>query len=179
MVFDKDGRLIDPPNLELPISIDRSNAAPQNLDFDINVGGVTALAVPTSNLAIVIQDGSPPGTLTDFNIDTTGIINGTFDNGITRRLGQVQLARFINPAGLVGLENNLYRQGPNSGLAFTTAPGTNGTGTIIAGSLELSNVDIATSFVQLLQASTFFSANTRVISTTQNCSKTLLALPRT
>ena len=163
----------------IPVTVLRNNAAPTDLTFNLNVKGVSSLSVTRSTLAVVSQDGSPAGTLIDYGIDQSGVIVGTFDNGITRNLGQVVLARFSNPQGLVAQENNLYRQGPNSGLPFITEPGTNGVGSILSGSLELSNVDVAVSFVQLLTASTAFSANSRVIATTQELFQTLLQLPRT
>lgn len=147
------------------------------LEFRLNVDGISGLAVARSTLAVVSQDGSPPGTLIDFAVGPDGIIQGVFDNGVSRTLGQVVLARFSNNSGLVALENNLYRQGPNSGLPFITAPG-NGVGTLLNGALELSNTDVATSFVSLLTASTAFSANSRVIATTQELFQTLLSLPR-
>lgn len=179
LTFDADGRLISPTSLNVPVTVSRQNAAPTDLTFNLNVRGISALAVQSSTLAVVSQDGSPPGTLIDYGIDSGGTIVGTFDNGITRSLGQVVLARFSNPQGLVGLDGNNYRQGPNSGLPFITQPGTNGVGNILSGSLELSNVDVAVSFVQLLTASTAFSANSRVIATAQDLFQSLLQLPRT
>ncbi|MBY0588689.1 flagellar hook-basal body complex protein [bacterium] len=147
------------------------------LEFQLDVSGISALAVDRSSLAVVSQDGTPPGTLVDYNVGPNGVIQGVFDNGASRTLGQVVLARFSNNSGLVSLDNNLYRQGPNSGLPFITAPG-NGVGTLLNGALELSNTDVATSFVSLLTASTAFSANSRVIATTQELFQTLLNLPR-
>ncbi len=147
------------------------------LEFNLDVSGISALSVDRSSLAVVSQDGTPPGTLVDYNVGPNGVIQGVFDNGASRTLGQVVLARFSNNSGLVSLDNNLYRQGPNSGLPFITAPG-NGVGTLLNGALELSNTDVATSFVSLLTASTAFSANSRVIATTQELFQTLLSLPR-
>jgi flagellar hook protein FlgE len=147
------------------------------LEFELDVSGISALSVQRSSLAVVSQDGTPPGTLVDYNVGPNGVIQGVFDNGASRTLGQVVLARFSNNSGLVSLDNNLYRQGPNSGLPFITAPG-NGVGTLLNGALELSNTDVATSFVSLLTASTAFSANSRVIATTQELFQTLLSLPR-
>ncbi len=108
------------------------------LEFNLDVSGISALSVDRSSLAVVSQDGTPPGTLVDYNVGPNGVIQGVFDNGASRTLGQVVLARFSNNSGLVSLDNNLYRQGPNSGLPFITAPG-NGVGTLLNGALELSN----------------------------------------
>jgi flagellar hook protein FlgE len=176
--FGPDGRLIDPPSGTVPLTVSRANVGSTDISFNLDVTGISSFATDSSRLAVVSQDGIPAGSLIDYGVDASGVVIGTFDTGATRNLGQVALARFSNPAGLVAQENNLYRQGPNSGLPFTTEPGTNGLGTILSGSLELSNVDIAQSFVQLLQASTNFSANSRVISTAQELAQTLLSLPR-
>lgn len=176
LTFDSNGRLTSVQGNT--ISIARANTgATDPLSFTVGVDKVSALAVDRSALAVISQDGSPPGTLTDYGIGTDGTINGAFDNGVTRKLGQIALAQFSNTNGLLSLDNNLFRQGPNSGLPFTTTPGS-GVGTILSGALELSNVDVAVSFVQLVTASTAFSANSRVIATTQELFQTLLNLPR-
>lgn len=177
LTFNQNGQLNSVTGNTLTIQRDLTGAAAP-LTFQVNVDGVTALSVANSQLAVVSQDGSPPGTLIDFGIDPSGIIVGAFDNGLTRNLGQIALARFANPSGLIAQENNLFIQGPNSGLAFVTEPG-NGVGSLLSGSLELANVDVAVSFVQLLTASTAFSANSRVIATTQELFQSLLSLPRT
>ncbi|MFO0948886.1 MAG: flagellar hook-basal body complex protein [Planctomycetota bacterium] len=177
LTFDQRGQLQTVIGNQLTVQRDLTGAG-DPLTFILDVDGVSALSVPTSQLAVVSQDGSPPGTLIDFGIDASGVIVGAFDNGVTRNLGQIALARFSNPQGLVAQDGNLYRQGPNSGLPFTTTPG-QGVGTILSGALELGNVDVAVSFVQLLTASTAFSANSRVIATTQDLFQTLLQLPRT
>lgn len=176
LIFDSFGQLESVTGNDLTVYRQQTGAATP-LQFVLNVNGIAALAVNRSTLAVVSQDGSLPGTLIDFSIGQDGIIQGVFDNGVSRTLGQIALARFSNANGLVALENNLYRQGPNSGLPFITSPG-NGVGTLLNGALELSNTDVATSFVNLLTASTAFSANSRVIATTQELFQTLLSLPR-
>lgn len=183
LTFNSFGQLQDTQGTDLTI-IRQLTGANSPLEFDLDVSNVSALAIDrnpdaetNSSLAVVSQDGSPPGTLVDYNVGPNGVIQGVFDNGVSRTLGQVVLARFANNSGLVAQDNNLYRQGPNSGLPFITAPG-DGVGTLLNGALELSNTDVASSFVSLLTASTAFSANSRVIATTQELFQTLLSLPR-
>ena len=96
---------------------------------------------------------------------TDGIVTGTFTNGLTRGLGQVALATFANPKGLLESGDSTYVEGPNSGVAIITAPLQMSAGSIQAGALELSNVDLSNEFVSLITTSTGFSANSRVIST--------------
>ena len=79
---------------------------------------------PTATLAAARQDGSPPGTLTSYMIGEDGVIRGVFSSGVTRDLGQIRLARFANPAGLVQRGENMFRQGLNSGLPIEGNPDT-------------------------------------------------------
>ncbi|NWF97307.1 MAG: flagellar hook-basal body complex protein, partial [Candidatus Thorarchaeota archaeon] len=124
------------------------------------------------------QDGFPAGTLVSFGVGTDGVITGAFSNGLTRPLGQVALATFTNPEGLVGGVNNLFHVGPNSGQPVITAPETLGAGRVLGGSLELSNVDLTREFIGLITATTGFSAAGRVISTSNDLLNELLTIAR-
>ena len=72
----------------------------------------------------------------------------------------------------------MYSAGVNSGLPIMGNPGDQGTGTIVAGSLELSNTDIGASLINLITTQTMYSSNTRVITTAQNMFNELLQLMR-
>jgi flagellar hook protein FlgE len=124
------------------------------------------------------NDGSQPGTLTTFSIGTNGIISGTFSNGQSRTLGQIALATFRNNEGLVDAGNNTYTEGPNSGNAIITTPQQLSAGSVVAGALELSNVDLSSEFVELISASTGFSASSRVITTSDQLLQELLQAGR-
>jgi flagellar hook protein FlgE len=124
------------------------------------------------------QDGSIAGTLTDFSIGNDGIIVGTFTNGMTRTLGQIALATFNNYEGLIDMGGGTFKVGPNSGVAVITTPLANGGGEITAGALETSNVDISQEFINLIIASTGFSAASRVITTSNQLLTELLAVMR-
>jgi flagellar hook protein FlgE len=116
--------------------------------------------------------------LNSFSISDTGLINGVFTNGISQDLGQIELARFSNPVGLEQVGQNMYAAGLNSGLPITGDPGTVGNGTIVAGSVELSNTDIGSSLINLITTSTMYQANTRVITTATQLFDVLLQLGR-
>jgi flagellar hook protein FlgE len=141
-----------------------------NLDFS----GATSLSSTSSSLVMSNQDGEPIGTLSSFSIGTDGTISGAFSNGLTRTLGQVALANFNNPQGLVDQGGNLYQVGADSGVAQITAPETDSTGSIQSGSLEESNVDISKEFINLIIASTGFTAASHVISTSSQLLTDLL-----
>ena len=148
------------------------------LNFDTGSNKVTALTDSSSTLAAVFQDGSAIGTLQSFSIGEDGTINGAFTNGLTRRLGQVATAMFLNPEGLIDVGGNAFTTGPNSGLAVEVSPLTFGSGRMISGALELSNVDLSQEFVNLITTSTGFSASSRVITTGDQLIQQLLAIAR-
>jgi flagellar hook protein FlgE len=165
------------------ITIDRAGtgaATPLSLDLNItgNGGGVTALSDTQSTLAAVSRDGAAIGTLSGFSVGADGTISGSFTNGLTRTIGQVALATFANPEGLVDQGNSLFTTGANSGAAAVTAPGSFGAGQVVGGALELSNVDLGEEFIKLILASTGYSASSRVIKTTDDLIQQLLALGR-
>ncbi|MEM1072713.1 MAG: flagellar hook-basal body complex protein, partial [Planctomycetota bacterium] len=118
------------------------------------------------------------GTLSSYSVAPDGIITGTFSNGLLRSLGQVAIADFTVPEGLVEIEQNLYRPGPNSGPAIITEPLELGTGRVVSGALETSNVDLGEEFIELILASTGYSASSRVIRTSDELIQQLLVLGR-
>ncbi|MCL1929450.1 MAG: flagellar hook protein FlgE, partial [Treponema sp.] len=103
-----------------------------------------------SSSKMVEQDGYPMGYLDNFNIDQNGIITGVFSNGSNRVLGQVALASFANQGGLEKAGENMFVQSTNSGLANIGPARIAGKGKIIAGTLEMSNVDLADQFVDMI-----------------------------
>lgn len=165
------------------ITIDRTSTGAVDpltitLNFDNGSQRLTALTDTASTLAAVRQDGSAIGRLQEFSIGENGVITGAFSNGLTRTLGQIALATFANPEGLVDAGGNAYTSGANSGLPVEVAPLTFGTGRVISGALELSNIDLSQEFVNLITTSTGFSASSRVITTGDQLIQQLLALAR-
>jgi flagellar basal-body rod protein FlgG len=78
-------------------------------------------------------------------------------------VGQIQLANFINPQGLQAIGNNFYKSTAASGQAQTLVPGEGGTGTILQGALESSNVNVANSMIEMIGAQRAYEMNTRVM----------------
>lgn len=177
LTFDGNGNFISASNST--VAIDRFNLPSVSpMEFDIDFSSVSGLATDNATLAAARQDGSPPGKLTSYVIGEDGTIRGVFSNGIARSLGQVRLARFINPEGLEQRGQNLFAQGINTGLPIEGQPGENGIGGVVAGALELSNTDIGGDLVTLVLASTQYRANSRVITATQQLFDELLNLRR-
>jgi flagellar hook protein FlgE len=175
--FDGQGNFISASNST--ISIGRANEpSVKPLQFNLDFSQVSGLATTSSSLTVARQDGSAPGVLSSFIISDNGLISGVFSNGISRDLGQIRLARFSNPVGLEQQGQNMYSAGVNSGLPIMGNPGDQGTGTIVSGSLELSNTDIGGSLINLITTQTMYSSNTRVITTAQQMFNELLQLLR-
>jgi flagellar hook protein FlgE len=177
LTFDPDGRLISVQDNTLQISRTGTGAVTP-LSVTLDFSNVTGLTSANSSLISPLQDGYPSGVLTDFSVGTDGVITGSFSNGLNRTLGQIALATFTNPEGLVVDANNTYLVGPNSGEAMISAPQSLGAGRVVSHSLELSNVDLTREFIGLITASTGFSASGRIITTSNDLLNELLMIAR-
>jgi flagellar hook protein FlgE len=177
LTFDSEGRLVASSNNI--VQVNRANTgALDPMQITLDFSNVTGLTTKDSALTTTTQDGYPAGTLNNFFVGADGVITGTFSNGLTRTLGQLAMATFTNPEGLVSTINNIYLIGPNSGQAVVTPPQTLGAGRILSGALELSNVDLTREFIGLITATTGFSASGRVISTSNDLLNELLLIAR-
>jgi len=129
VVFNADGTLNTPTSLAITAA--DLNTAIGNPAFDATtpkdltvqladpnqlLSGLTQFAMP-SNSIITSQDGYKMGGLQDLSVDSEGKIWGAFTNGRSELLGQVVIARFTNPEGLIQKGNNMYINSPNSGDA--------------------------------------------------------------
>ena len=145
------------------------------------VGGFTRSITQyaeASSSKMVEQDGHTMGYLDNFTIDTTGVITGIYSNGSTRTIGQVALASFPNQGGLEKTGDNAFRVSNNSGAANIGPSGIAGKGKIIAGTLEMSNVDMADQFVDMIVTQRGFQANSKTIQTADQLLQELLTLKR-
>lgn len=158
-------------------TFDPGNAAASGQSFTIDFGDLTGFAA-LSSVSMKRQDGVPPGSLTSFNVGSDGKVNGIFSNGLVQEIDTLKLATFSNPAGLLRLANGQFAETPNSGVAQFGAAGTGGRGTIVAGALEQSNVDLGTELVNLIIAQRGYEANAQVISVANQIQQTTLNLLR-
>ncbi|MEL3971324.1 flagellar hook-basal body complex protein [Rossellomorea oryzaecorticis] len=127
--------------------------------------------------ALVNPDGNLEGALESFNIGSLGEINGVYSNGQIRTLGNLALAKFSNPSGLSKVGGNTFQESVNSGTANINVAG-EGRGTLAAGSLEMSNVDLSEEFTEMITAQRGFQANTRIITTSDEILQELVNLKR-
>jgi flagellar hook protein FlgE len=124
------------------------------------------------------QDGFAAGTLQSFSIGSDGIISGRFSNGELRALAQVVLARFPDPIGLIRTGKNTFATSGTSGQPINGTPDSAGLGRILASTVELSNVDLGESFIDMIAAQRGFQANSRVITTSDELLQELVNLKR-
>jgi flagellar hook protein FlgE len=185
--FDSSGKLIlpgTPPATSIPIAITASGsfadgAAPMSLNWNLVDGSgnptITQTATPSTTSA-TSQNGYASGTLSTYSVQPDGTIEGTFSSGTTLALGQVAVASFANAQGLASVGDNDYQPTSASGLAAVGVAGTGGRGTVVGGSVEQSNVDIATEFAKLIVAQQAYSANAKSITTFNQISQTTIAM---
>lgn len=181
--FDSEGRLSPggDPRIVIPREMTASNSP---VEIAMDFSGVSSLVERnaqnelTSSLSMTSQDGFAPGVLTDFTIAESGRIQGQFSNGVQRDLGQILMARFVNPGGLQQVGDSLFNVGVNSGEPFIGEPGEDGIGTLTAGAVELSNTDIGQNLIELILSSTQYRGGARVITAAQELLDELLALRR-
>jgi flagellar hook protein FlgE len=157
-------------------TINRSTSgAVANQPITLDFSKVQALAGASSSIVNSGQDGFPFGSFSSYSVGADGTITGTYSNGQTETVGQVVLATFQNPTGLVNQGSNNYTAGAASGPAVIATPNSTGTGSIQAATLEQSNVDLSQEFIDLIIASTGYSASSKVISTSDQLLNELLS----
>lgn len=131
------------------------------------------------SLSIPLNHPLKPGVkLNNYSIEANGTIKGVYDDGSVMALGKIATAKFINPGGLVKLGSNNYGTSANSGEAQVGEPGSNGSGEILQSTLEMSNVDMASEFTDMIITSRAFQANSRTITTSDEMLQELLNLKR-
>ena len=183
------------PNMDpqpVPAFVDIS--FPQGRAAGVVVGGVDSGKIDMGGYSIDISDlttyagltearvsasnGSGAGILSSYTVSNTGQIVGVFSNGLKQTLGQLALANFNNVNGLEKIGDSMFRSTVNSGLAQVGAAGSAGLGLITSGALEMSNVDLAQEFTNLVIAQRGFQANSRIITTSDEILQELVNLKR-
>ncbi len=163
---DKDGYLVTATGERLQGYNTSGLSAGSTGDLRIDTTGAPATAAPDAQVA-------------SFAIDTAGVITVTLSDSTKFTRGQVLLQRFNDNQGLIKVGGNLYSAGTGAGAAGSlTEPGTGGVGTIRQGYLELSNVDLANEFADMITAQRAFQATARVITTSDEMLQELVNLKR-
>ncbi|MCX0499813.1 flagellar hook protein FlgE [Erwinia billingiae] len=144
--------------------------------FNLNLAGSQQQNTGTSTFGNPTQDGYKPGDLTSYQINNDGTVVGTYSNEQTQTLGQIALANFANPEGLKSEGNNVWSATNSSGQALVGLAGTGNLGTLTAGALESSNVDLSKELVNMIVAQRNYQSNAQTIKTQDQILNTLVNL---
>ncbi len=179
LTFDGAGRLVTPAGLTVGVA---AGEIPGLGDVALTVGGdnageVTQLAA-VGSVAAITQDGAATGQLSSLSVGEDGIITGSYSNGRVRSLAQVAIVAFANPEGLERVTGTMFKTSVNSGLAQVGSAALGGRGIIAPGTLEMSNVDLAEEFTNLIRTQRGFQANSRVITTSDEMLQEIVNLKR-
>ncbi|MBE3577402.1 MAG: flagellar hook protein FlgE [Limnochordales bacterium] len=157
------------------VDLDGDGTAGETITLDFT--GITQYALPDDVYA-ARQDGTAGGELEEITVDASGQIIGRFSNNEMQLLGQIALATVTNPAGLAKEGSSLLRTTANSGAIRWGTAASGSRGKIESGRLEMSNVDLAEEFANMIVAQRGFQANTRVITATDEILQEVINLRR-
>jgi flagellar hook protein FlgE len=182
LTFNGNGQLVTPSGDVTGITIGGLADGASNMNFNWNLhdptsGGALLTQVSgASSTSATHENGYSSGSLVSYTIGDDGTIQGVFSNGQTTSLGQIAMASFANEQGLSRTGSNEFLATLASGQANVGAPTTGGRGSLSGGSLEQSNVDIATEFAQLIVAQSSYQANAKTITTFDQVTQTAINL---
>ena len=164
-----------------------NGAAPQKIQFNFGamedengrVGKSTSTSLATRSSTLYhSQNGSEAGYLKSLKVDQEGNLRAVYTNGLERRLGAIALATFPSPAGLQKTGQNCYGQTYRSGEPSVGVPQTGTRGAVYSASLEESNVDLASQFVDMITTQRGFQANSKTITTSDSMLEEIIGLKR-
>ncbi|HVI21640.1 MAG TPA: flagellar hook-basal body complex protein, partial [Bacillus sp. (in: firmicutes)] len=174
LTFDEDGNFDNSTENEITLDLfDPANTSTNPITLDFSA----LTQYEGSSTALVDPSGNTEGKLESYNIGSLGEINGVYSNGEIIQLGQIAIAKFSNTSGLTKTANNLFQESINSGTPDINVAG-EGRGILSSGSLEMSNVDLAEEFTDMIVAQRGFQANTRIITTSDEILQELVNLKR-
>jgi flagellar hook protein FlgE len=148
-----------------------TNFGSGNQPINLNLGtyggtsGVTQFAGSAYSLLGLTQDGVAPGSFSGVTTQNNGNIIVNYNNGQTRTIAQVPLVTFNAPDALQSQNGQSFTATPGSGTPLAEAASSNGAGNLVTGSVEGSNVDIATEFTNLIVSQQAYSSNAKVVTT--------------
>ena len=138
-------------------------------------GGLVDVTLNPANAVPAVPAGV---TMTSYQIGSDGKVRGIFSDGVQRDMAQIALADFTNPQGLEKVGETSFRTSANSGVAEIGIAGEGQRGKLVGGALEMSNVDLAAEFTNLILAQRGFQASSRVITTSDQVLEELVNIKR-
>lgn len=183
-ISNQEGEIVLQTSFTVPNANADENGNPYRQTFNINLGTIGSMkntitqSASKSTTKAYSQDGYTLGYLDNFKIDSTGTVTGVYSNGTNRVLGQIALATFANDRGLEKSGNNTYAETNNSGQANIGESGVAGKGSLLAGALEMSNVDLSEQMTDMIVTQRGFQSNAKTIQTADTLLETVLSLKR-
>jgi flagellar hook protein FlgE len=187
VTFDANGAMVAPawgpgdPQFEITIANGAND--PLTVDWDLyddngnSHGDLTGYANPSAT-TFQHQDGYPSGVLRGVSIAEDGTVSAAYSNGELIPVYMIALADFPSYEGLDKMGNNLYTESLESGQPLPGVPGNGRLGNISPSSIEMSNVDLAKEFVDMITVQRAFQANSRVITTSDEILAELINIKR-
>ena len=174
-----DGAAGDPVN---PATVDAQLAPFQKLFIPSEVASIQVVDPQTKVASYrlpTVDESTVPLKLKSFSIGQDGTINALYEGDKQPRvLGQIQLTKFTNTEGLEKVGSNLYNVSANSGDPQDLWPRSGGAGSLVSGTLEMSNVDLSEEFTEMIVGQRAFQANSRIITTSDEILQELVNLKR-
>lgn len=180
----ENGEIILQASFAVPDANPDEDGNPYRQTFNINLGEIGSMrntvtqSASQSSTKAFSQDGYTLGYLDNFKIDSSGIITGVYSNGTNRTIGKIALASFTNQGGLEKAGDNTYMESNNSGQANIGESGIAGKGSLLAGALEMSNVDLTDQFSEMIVTQRGFQSNAATIRTADTLLETVISLKR-
>lgn len=176
LAFGANGQLVSttPAALTIPLVSPAAPVVP-NFNVTLDVSNATQFGARFA-VSDLEQDGYPPGELVGVKIEENGVIMARYSNGETQAAGQLALADFRNVQGLAPTGNGEWIETLESGQPILGAPAEGKFGTIRAGALEDSNVDLTAELVNMMTAQRAYQANAQTIKTQDQVLQTLVNL---
>jgi len=175
VLFNEDGSL-DLFNSTIP-NVKFKPADANEVEVKLNMDLVTQFESEFGTAAR-FRTGNAMGLLEGFSIESDGAILGSFSNGSKIKIAQMAMATFNNSSGLIKQGNNTFNSSTNSGIPRYGVPGTDDRGLLNSGVLEGSNVDLTEEFTELIVTQRSFTANGRIITTSDEFLQEILQLKR-
>lgn len=165
--FDETGSLVAPNGSRVQGYALDATGAP--------TGGLVDVTLDTAGLTPPVPAGVE---LKSYTIGKTGIVRGVFSDGVQRDMKQLAIADFNNPMGLEKVGDTSFRVSANSGNVELGVSGQGARGSLLGGAVEMSNVDLAAEFTNLILAQRGFQASSRVITTSDQVLEELVNIKR-
>ncbi|MGY0146683.1 flagellar hook protein FlgE [Edwardsiella tarda] len=173
LTFDSSGNLTG--NSKLTLKMAASNGAPEQT-FTLDFRGTRQQNTGKDGVTSKTQDGYKAGELTGYQINDDGTITGSYTNQQKQLLGQIVMANFAAPEGLVSEGNNVWSESAKSGQPIVGTSGTSGLGNLTSGAVEASNVDLSKQLVDMIVAQRNYQSNAQTIKTQDQILQTLVNL---